>query len=66
MLDLARELPRIRLARPMRPGHALDRVSDHATIRFESGLARYMLDGELFETSGDLTLTAGPTITIVR
>jgi len=66
VVDLARELPRIRLARPMRPGHALDRVSDQATIRFESGLARYMLDGELFETPGDLTLTAGPTIAIVR
>lgn len=62
----ARELPRIRLARPMRPGHALDRVTDRATLRFEGGVARYMLDGELFETTGDLTMTAGPTITIVR
>jgi diacylglycerol kinase family enzyme len=63
---LARELPRIRLARPMRPGHALDRVTDRAVIRFEGGVARYMLDGEIFETPGELTLTAGPTITLVR
>jgi diacylglycerol kinase (ATP) len=62
----ARELPRIRLARPMRPGHALERVTDHATIRFESGVARYMLDGEVFETPGDLALSAGPTVTLLR
>ena len=66
VMALARQLPRIRLARPMHPGHALDRVTDHATIRFASGVARYMLDGELFETPGDLTLRAGPTIAIVR
>ena len=35
-------------------------------VRFEGGVARYMLDGEIFETPGDLTLTAGPTITLVR
>lgn len=66
VVDLARELPRIRLARPMRPGHALERVTDRATVRFESGVARYMLDGELFESPGDVTLSAGPTVTIVR
>ncbi len=62
----AGELPRIRLARPMRPGHAFERVTDHAVLRFESGLARYMLDGEIFETPGDLTLRAGPTVTLVH
>jgi diacylglycerol kinase (ATP) len=62
----ARELPRVRLARPMRPGRALDRVTDRAVIRFESGVARYMLDGEIFETPGELVLTVGPTVTLVR
>jgi hypothetical protein len=35
-------------------------------IRFADGVARFMLDGEIFETPGDLTLTAGPTVTPVR
>ena len=66
VVAFARELPRIRLARPMRPGHALERVTDHAVLRFAGGVARYMLDGELFESAGDLTLSAGPTVTLVR
>jgi len=64
--DFARELPRIRLARPMRPGLAEERVTDRATLRFPDGVARYMLDGELFETVGDLTLHAGPTVALLR
>lgn len=63
--DFARELPRVRLARPMRPGHALERVTDRAVIRFADGVARYMLDGEIFETPGELALSAGPTIMLV-
>jgi len=66
VMNFALQLPRVRLARPMRPGHALDRVTDRATIRFDGGVARYMLDGELFETPGELTLTAGPMVTLVR
>lgn len=66
VIDFARELPRIRLARPMRPGHALERVTDRATVRFDGGVARYMLDGEIFEVPGDLVLSAGPTVTLVR
>lgn len=65
VVDFARELPRIRLALPMRPGRALERVTDRATIRFADDVARYMLDGEIFETPGELALTSGPTVTLV-
>ncbi len=65
-LGFALELPRVRLARPMRPGRAFEKVTSHATITFEGGSGHYMLDGELFETTAPLTLRAGPAVSIVR
>jgi diacylglycerol kinase family enzyme len=58
------QLPRIWRAQPMRPGHTYEAVTDHAIIRSSKPI-RYMIDGDLHETSGELVISCGPKVRIV-
>jgi hypothetical protein len=60
-----RELPRIHRAEPMRPGRADDAVASRAVVRSSDGVMRYMIDGDLHETPGDLEVSIGPRVRLV-
>jgi diacylglycerol kinase (ATP) len=59
------DLPRIRDARPMRPGRTYEATPSHATIRAAERTVRYMIDGDLHETEGEIELSIGPRVKIV-
>lgn len=58
------QLPRIWRAQPMRPGHTYEAVTDRAIIRSSKPI-RYMIDGDLYETSGELRVSCGPRVRII-
>ncbi len=62
---LVRELPRIWRAAPMRPETADDAAAVRAVIHPSGGVTRYMIDGDLFEAPGPLSVSLGPSISIV-
>jgi diacylglycerol kinase (ATP) len=59
------DLPRIQRAEPMRPGRTYEATPEHATIRSADGTMRYMIDGDLHETTGALQVSTGPKVKIV-
>ena len=59
------DLPRIRDARPMRPGRTYEATPSHATIRGADKKVRYMIDGDLHEADGEIELSIGPRVKIV-
>jgi hypothetical protein len=60
-----KELPRIHRAEPMRPGKAYEAVATRAVVRSADGVLRYMIDGDLHETRGELEVTTGPRVRLV-
>jgi diacylglycerol kinase family enzyme len=64
-LGFVRELPRVWRAEPMRPGKTLEACVSRAVISSHDGVMRYMIDGDLHETRGDLEVTVGPRVKIV-
>ncbi len=60
-----RDLPRIWRAEPMRDKKTEEAVVSHARVRDVSGTMRYMIDGDLHETRGELELSIGPRVRIV-
>lgn len=64
-LSFVRELPRIHRGRPMRPGKAYEALSDRMTLRSEDGIVRYMIDGDLHESRGGITVGIGPRVRLV-
>ena len=60
-----KDLPRIHRAEPMRPGKTYEAVSSHAVVRSADGILRYMIDGDLHETRGELDLGIGPRVKLV-
>jgi diacylglycerol kinase (ATP) len=67
--SVVRELPRIHRGEPMRPGKAFEGLASRAIVR--SGRAsepmRYMIDGDLHETSEshELELAIGPRVKLI-
>ncbi len=59
------ELPRIHRAEPMRPGKAFEALSRRAVVRSADGVLRYMIDGDLHETRGELEVSIGPRVKLV-
>jgi diacylglycerol kinase (ATP) len=59
------DLPRIRDAQPMRPGKTLEATPSRAVIRGADSRMRYMIDGDLHETTGEIELAIGPRVKIV-
>jgi diacylglycerol kinase family enzyme len=64
-LGFVRDMPRIWRAEPMREGKVVDATTGAATIRSADGVMRYMIDGDLHETSGELKVSIGPRVKIV-
>ena len=64
-LKFVGELPRIWRAEPMRPGRADDACDHRMVVRSADGVMRYMIDGDLHETRGDLEVTVGPRVKII-
>jgi diacylglycerol kinase family enzyme len=60
-----KELPRIHRAQPMREGKTYEAVSSHAVVRSADGAVRYMIDGDLHETRGELDIAIGPRVKLV-
>lgn len=58
------DLPRIHAARGMREDKCQDALATGATLRFAGGRGRYMLDGDLFDEPGAVTLSLGPRVRI--
>jgi diacylglycerol kinase (ATP) len=59
------ELPRIHRGQPMRPGRANEALSERMTLRSADGTVRYMIDGDLHECRGELTVSIGPRVRLV-
>jgi diacylglycerol kinase (ATP) len=59
------DLPRIRGARPMRPGRTYEATPSQATIRSADRKVRYMIDGDLHEADGEIDVSIGPRVKIV-
>jgi diacylglycerol kinase (ATP) len=64
-LSFVKELPRIHRGDPMRPGKALDAISGRMTVRSADGVVRYMIDGDLHEHRGAVTVSIGPRVRLV-
>jgi diacylglycerol kinase family enzyme len=64
-LELVRELPRIWRGRPMRPGRAREALASRIVVRSAGVALRYMVDGDLHEAEGELTVSTGPRIRLV-
>ena len=67
-VGFVRELPRIHRGEPMRPDKAFDALAERAVVRRpaeDGGRLRYMIDGDLHESDGDLEVTIGPKVTLV-
>jgi|CZKU01.1.fsa_nt_gi diacylglycerol kinase (ATP) len=60
-----KELPRIHKSRPMRSGKTYDAVTSRMVVRSADGRMRYMIDGDLHETRGDLAVSIGPRVRLV-
>ena len=64
-IGFVKELPRIHRSEPMRPGKAYEAVSTRAIVRSADGVLRYMIDGDLHETRGELEVSIGPRVRLV-
>jgi len=64
-VGFVRELWRIHGAKPMSPGKARDEVSSKAVVRSADGAVRYMVDGDLHETPGEIELSSGPAVKLI-
>jgi hypothetical protein len=64
-LQFVLDLPRIREGRPMRPGRTYEATPSSATLRSAGPILRYMIDGDLHETPGEIELSIGPKVEIV-
>jgi hypothetical protein len=63
--SLARELWRVYRGLPMRPHKADEAVSPRAVLSPSSAALPYMVDGDLYATRGDVTLSIGPLVTLL-
>ncbi len=64
-LSFIEELPRIHRGEPMRHGKAYDALAGRAVLRSAEGPIRYMMDGDLHETSGELEITIGTRVRLI-
>jgi diacylglycerol kinase (ATP) len=64
-LSFIRELPRIHRGEPMRADKALEALARRAIVRSADGCVKYMIDGDLHETRGELEIAIGPRVTLL-
>jgi diacylglycerol kinase family enzyme len=63
--SVVKELPRIHRAMPLRPGKAHEALAGRALVRNGARPVRYMIDGDLHESAGDLEIVIGPLVKLV-
>jgi hypothetical protein len=64
-LQFVGELPRIWRAEGMRDGRTYESCSTRMIVRSADGTMRYMIDGDLHTTEGEIEVTVGPRVKIV-
>ena len=64
-MGFVQQLPRILQGKPMKLGRAFDATPSSCVLRPADGIIRYMIDGDLHETTGDLRVAIGPRVKIV-
>ncbi len=64
-LEFVKELPRIHRSRPMRADKTFDALSSRVVLCSADGHVRYMIDGDLHETHGELAVSIGPRVRLV-
>jgi len=64
-LEVVKDLPRIHRAQSLRPGLAYEAVSGRIVVRGAGRHVRYMIDGDLHEARGDLTVAIGPRVRLL-
>lgn len=64
-LSFVRRMPDVWRARPMGDAHTYDKLARSAVIEQRGGVVRYVLDGDVHDHPGPLTLEAGPRVRIL-
>ncbi len=64
-IGFVKELPRIHRCQPMDGAKTFDAVSSRIVVRSADGHVRYMIDGDLHETRGELAASIGPRVHLV-
>jgi diacylglycerol kinase (ATP) len=64
-MGFVRELGRVHRGEPMRDGKTYEAVAEKATVRSADGTMRYMIDGDLHSTRGEVELSVGPRVKIL-
>ncbi len=64
-MGFVRELGRVHRGEPMTDGKTYEAVSEKATVRSADGTMRYMIDGDLHSTRGEVELSVGPRVKIL-
>ena len=64
-LGFVQDLPRIWRAEPMRPGKTHEAVSARMVVRSADGVMRYMIDGDLHESRGEVEVAIGPRVRLL-
>jgi diacylglycerol kinase family enzyme len=64
-MQFVADLPRIWRAEPMRPGKTHEAVCSRMIVRSADGIMRYMIDGDLHETRGEVEVAVGPRVRIL-
>jgi diacylglycerol kinase (ATP) len=64
-VGFVQELPRIHQSRPMRPDKTYDALASRMVVRSADGRMRYMIDGDLHESSGPVAVSIGPRVRLV-
>jgi diacylglycerol kinase (ATP) len=63
--QFVRDLPRIWRAEPMRPGRTEEGVVSRMVVRSADGRMRYMIDGDLHESEGEVEVAIGPRVRLL-
>jgi diacylglycerol kinase family enzyme len=64
-MRFVRDLPRIWRAEPMRPGKTFESVCGRMIVRSSDGKMRYMIDGDLHESAGEVEVAIGPRVRLL-
>jgi diacylglycerol kinase (ATP) len=64
-MGFVRELGRVHRGEPMGDGKTYEAVSEKAVVRSADGTMRYMIDGDLHSTRGEVELSVGPRVKIL-
>lgn len=62
--EIARELPNIRMGRPISPERGLSKVTEEVTVRSDKPIT-YTIDGDMHTSEGPVTLANGPRVEII-